>query len=642
MIVLSAQNLTLSFGEETVFSSLSFDVQNGEKVGLVGVNGAGKTSLFKIITGEYTPDSGAVFVSSDTKIGYMQQHTCTVAGRSVYDELISVFDYLQKIEQDLHKVNILLEQGIDIDTNIILQSELQESYERLGGLTYKSRARSALIGLGFTEKEFSLSTQSLSGGQRSKLTLAKLLLSNSDILLLDEPTNHLDISSVEWLEDFILGFRGSVIVISHDRYFLDRITNKTVQIENGKCYSFIGNYSDFLIKKESMQRAIEDKYRSDMQEIRRIEGIVAQQRQWNRERNIKTAESKLKQIERIKQQLVVPDSAVEKIKFDFSVKTESGNDVLKCSDLSKSFLNKMLFDSVSFDIKKGERVFLLGDNGCGKTTLFRIIMGEIAADSGSIIFGENLTKGYYEQIKKIPADSRTVIDDVWNKFPSMPQTKLRNALAAFLFKGEDVFKSLSDCSGGEIARVELLKLMLGGFNFLLLDEPTNHLDAFSREALENTLKSFEGTLFVISHDRYFINKLATRVLVLTKDGVEEYLGNYDYYLAHKKEPVVKADASQVKNQSEKVNSYKLKKEQASNLRKLKTKLKNTEEQIEELEIEIESAQQTLQSPEIQSDYQKLIETTDALEKLNAAHDALYVEWEQLQIEVDEYESNAVV
>lgn len=642
MIVLNAQNLTLSFGEEIVFSSLSFDVKDGEKVGLVGVNGAGKTSLFKIITGEYTADSGAVFVSSDTKIGYMQQHTCTVAGRSVYDELISVFDYLQKIEQDLQKVNSNLEQGIDIDKNILLQSELQESYERLGGLTYKSRARSALIGLGFTEKEFSLSTQKLSGGQRSKLTLAKLLLSNSDILLLDEPTNHLDISSVEWLEDFILGFKGSAIVISHDRYFLDRITNKTVQIENGKGYSFTGNYSDFLIKKESMQRAIEDKYRSDMQEIQRIEGIVAQQRQWNRERNIKTAESKLKQIERIKQQLVVPDSAVEKIRFDFSVKTESGNDVLKCNDLSKSFFNKKLFDSVSFDIKKGERVFLLGDNGCGKTTLFRIIMGEIAADSGSINFGENLTKGYYEQIKKIPTDSRTVIDDVWNKFPSMPQTQLRNALAAFLFKGDDVFKSLSDCSGGEIARVQLLKLMLGGFNFLLLDEPTNHLDAFSREALENTLKSFEGTLLVISHDRYFINKLATRVLVLTKDGVEEYAGNYDYYLSHKKEPTAKADTESVKPQGEKVNSYKLKKEQASNLRKLKTKLKNTEAQIEELEIKIESAQQSLQSPEIQSDYQMLLETTDALQQLNKEHDDLYAEWEKIQLQIDEYESNSVV
>lgn len=642
MIVLSAQNLTLSFGEETVFSSLSFDVKSGEKVGLVGVNGAGKTSLFKIITGEYTPDSGAVFVSSDTKIGYMQQHTCTVAGRSVYDELISVFDYLQKIEQDLNKVNLNLEQGIDIDKNILLQSELQESYERLGGLTYKSMARSALIGLGFTEKEFSLSTQKLSGGQRSKLTLAKLLLSDSDILLLDEPTNHLDISSVEWLEDFILSFKGSVIVISHDRYFLDRITNKTVQIENGKCYSFTGNYSDFLIKKESMQRAIEDKYRSDMQEIRRIEGIVAQQRQWNKEKNIKTAESKLKQIERIKQQLVVPDSAVEKIKFDFTVKMQSGNDVLKCTGISKSFLNKKLFDSVDFDIKKGERVFLLGDNGCGKTTLFRIIMGEIAADSGSIIFGENLTKGYYEQIKKIPTDSRTVIDDVWNKFPSMPQTQLRNALAAFLFKGDDVFKSLSDCSGGEITRVELLKLMLGGFNFLLLDEPTNHLDAFSREALENTLKDFEGTLFVISHDRYFINKLATRILVLTKDGVEEYNGNYDYYLSHKREPAVSSDTASVKPQGEKVNSYKLKKEQASNLRKLKTKLKNTEEQIEELEGRIEAVQQELQSPEIQSDYQMLLETTDTLQQLNKTHDTLYAEWEQLQLEIDEYESSTVV
>lgn len=641
MIVLSAQNLTLSFGEETVFSSLSFDVKSGEKVGLVGVNGAGKTSLFKIITGEYTPDSGAVFVSSDTKIGYMQQHTCTIAGRSVYDELISVFDYLQKIEQDINKVNLNLEQGIDIDKNILLQSELQESYERFGGLTYKSRARSALLGLGFTEKEFSLSTQKLSGGQRSKLTLAKLLLSDSDILLLDEPTNHLDISSVEWLEDFILGFKGSVIVISHDRYFLDRITNKTVQIENGKCYSFTGNYSDFLIKKESMQRAIEDKYRSDMQEIHRIEGIVAQQRQWNKERNIKTAESKLKQIERIKQQLVVPDSAVEKIKFDFTPKMQSGNDVLKCTGLSKSFLNKKLFDGVGFDIKKGERVFLLGDNGCGKTTLFRIIMGEIAADSGSIIFGENLTKGYYEQIKKIPTDNRTVIDDVWNKFPSMPQTQLRNALAAFLFKGDDVFKSLSDCSGGEIARVELLKLMLGGFNFLLLDEPTNHLDAFSREALENTLRDFEGTLFVISHDRYFINKLATRVFVLTKDGVEEYIGNYDYYLSHKREQTVSSDTPSIKPQSEKVNSYKLKKEQASNLRKLKTKLKNTEEQIEKLEIKIEAVQQELQTPEIQSDYQKLLETTDSLEQLNKAHDALYAEWEQIQLEIDEYENSTV-
>ena len=340
MIVLNVQNLGLSFGENTVFSSLSFDIKDDEKVGLIGVNGAGKTSLFKLITGEYTPDSGAVIISKNIKIGYMEQHTCSVTGRSIYDEIISVFDELIKTEKELDFVNGQLEKGIDIDSNISLQAQLQEKYERDGGLTYKSMVRSALLGLGFSEKDFSLSTQKLSGGQRSKLTLAKLLLSKSDLLLLDEPTNHLDIHSVEWLEDFIASFKGSVIIISHDRYFLDKVTNKTVQIENGKGSTYKGNYSDFIIKKEAMQRAVEDKYRSDMQEIERLEGIVAQQRQWNKEKNIKTAESKLKQIERIKQQLVVPDSAVQKIKFEFIPKTESGEDVLKCKNLKKLWRKK--------------------------------------------------------------------------------------------------------------------------------------------------------------------------------------------------------------------------------------------------------------------------------------------------------------
>lgn len=637
MVVISAQNLTLSFGEETIFSSLSFDVKNDEKVGLVGVNGAGKTSLFKILTGEYTPDSGAVFISKDIKVGYMEQHTCSVQGRSVYDELISVFDNLKKIEEQLEETNTLLELGIDIDENILRQARLQEEFEKGGGLTYKSRTRSALIGLGFSESDFSVSTQKLSGGQRSKLTLAKLLLSDSDILLLDEPTNHLDIPSVEWLEDFILSFRGNVIIVSHDRYFLDKVTNKTIQIENKKGYSYIGNYSSFLLKKEAMQRAIEDKYRSDMQEIHRIEGIVAQQRQWNRERNIKTAESKLKQIERIKEQLVVPDSAVEKIRFDFKPKAESGNDIVSCRGLSKSFGLNKLFENVDFNIRKGERVFLLGDNGCGKTTLFKILMGEHASDSGQLIWGENIYKGYYEQIKKIPLDNRTVIDDVWNKYPGMSQTNIRNALAAFLFKGDDVFKHLSDCSGGEIARVEMLKLMLAGDNFLLLDEPTNHLDAFSREALENTLLNFDGTLFIVSHDRYFINKLATRVLVLGKEGISEYLGNYDYYAEHKKDahinPSVVSEAK-----PKKVNDYKLKKELSSNLRKAKTKLANTEADIEQAEIELSETQELLNSPEIQTDYEKILEATQKLEELTAKRDELYELWEQLQIEIEEMDN----
>ncbi len=634
MVVISAQNLSLSFGEDIIFSSLSFDIKNDEKVGLVGVNGAGKTSLFKILTGEYTPDSGAVFISKDIRVGYMEQHTCSVQGRSIYDELISVFDYLQKIENKLDETNKLLENGIDIDKNILIQAQLQDEFEQKGGLTYKSRTRSALLGLGFSEKDFDISTQKLSGGQRSKLTLAKLLLSNSDILLLDEPTNHLDISSVEWLEDFIQNFKGNVIVISHDRYFLDKVTNKTIQIENKKGFSFSGNYSDFLAKKEAMQLAIEDKYRSDMQEIHRIEGIVAQQRQWNRERNIKTAESKLKQIERIKEQLVVPDSAVEKIRFDFKPKAESGNDVLSCKNLSKSFGENKLFENVDINIKKGERVFLLGDNGCGKTTLFKILMSEYASDSGQIIFGENLYKGYFEQIKKIPTDSRTVIDDVWNRYPGMTQTTVRNALAAFLFKGDDVFKRLVDCSGGEIARVEMLKLMLSGDNFLLLDEPTNHLDSFSREALENTLLDFDGTLFVISHDRYFINKLATKVLVLTKNGVEEYLGNYDYYISHKRENAptnVIVDSPKPK----KINDYKLKKELASNLRKAKTQLNATEAEIERIENEIAQTQELLTDPEIQSDYEKIIEATNRLEMLNLTQSELYEKWESLQSQIEE-------
>ena len=637
MVVISAQNLSLSFGEETIFSSLSFDVKNDEKIGLVGVNGAGKTSLFKILTGEYTPDSGAVFISKDIKVGYMEQHTCSVLGRSVYDELISVFEHLQKIEEQLEKTNTLLELGIDIDENIQLQARLQEEFERSGGLTYKSRTRSALLGLGFSENDFSVSTQKLSGGQRSKLTLAKLLLSNADILLLDEPTNHLDISSVEWLEDFIVSFRGNVIIVSHDRYFLDKVTNKTIQIENKKGYSYIGNYSTFLEKKEAMQRAIEDKYRSDMQEIHRIEGIVAQQRQWNRERNIKTAESKLKQIERIREQLVVPDSAVEKIRFDFNPKADSGNDIVSCKGLSKSFGHKKLFENVDFHIKKGERVFLLGDNGCGKTTLFKILMGEYASDSGQLIWGENIYKGYYEQIKKIPQDNRSVIDDVWNKYPGMSQTNIRNALAAFLFKGDDVFKRLSDCSGGEVARVEMLKLMLSGDNFLLLDEPTNHLDSFSREALENTLQEFDGTLFIVSHDRYFINKLATRVLVLGSEGITEYLGNYDYYIEHKKETSV-ASVAASESKPQKVNDYKLKKELASNLRKAKTKLSGTEAEIEQTEIDLTETQELLNSPGIQADYEKLIEAAQRLEELTQKRDGLYELWEQLQIEIEEMDN----
>ena len=533
MTVLDVQNLTLSFGENTLFFDVSFDVKDREKVGLIGCNGAGKTSLFKIITGEYTPDSGACFISKNVKLGYMQQHTCS-ENRTVYGELVSVFDDLIETERRLDEISaLLLNNPENVAELIDEQDRLTNEFNQNGGLTYKSMTRSALLGLGFDENDFDMPTSALSGGQRSKLILAKLLLSKADFLLLDEPTNHLDIKAVEWLEDFLKNFKGACLVVSHDRYFLDKITDKTVEIENKKCRTYSGNYSAFLVKKEAEQKAVAEKYENDMKEIARLEGIIEQQRRWNREKNIKTAESKEKVIERIKAQLVVPDSKVSRIRFDFVPKCVSGEDVLSVNELKKSFGDKTIFEHASFEVKKGDRLFLLGDNGCGKTTLLKILMRDYLQDDGSFKFGSQVMTGYFDQVQAKLDLSKTALNEVWSAFPAMTETSVRSALAAFLFKGDDVYKVLSDCSGGERARVALLKLMLGGYNFLLLDEPTNHLDAFSREELENTLLDYSGTMLIVSHDRYFINKLATGILELTPNGVNRFNGSYDEYLEHK-------------------------------------------------------------------------------------------------------------
>lgn len=624
MNVLDVQNLTLSFGENTLFSDISFDIKDKEKVGFVGVNGAGKTSLFKIITGEYIADSGNCFLSKNARLGYMEQHTCSES-KTIYEELISVFSDLIEMERELEEIAVTLTSSPSPEL-IERQDFLTGKFQREGGLTYKSMTRSALIGLGFTEEDFTKQTSRLSGGQRSKLILAKLLLSRADFLLLDEPTNHLDISAIQWLEEFLKGFNGACLIISHDRYFLDKITDKTIELENKKIRSYKGNYSTFLVKKEAEQRAIEDKYNNDIAEIERLEGIIAQQRQWNREKNIKTAESKEKVVERIRAQLVLPDSKVEKIRFDFTPKCISGEDVLQVSDLKKSFNNKTIFQNASFGIKRGERVFLLGDNGCGKTTLFKILMGDLSRDDGTFKFGQSLMTGYFDQVQARLDLSKTVIDEVWTSFPFMTETKVRNALAAFLFKGEEVFRPLEVCSGGERARVALLKLMLGGFNFLLLDEPTNHLDAFSREELENTLLNYQGTMLIVSHDRYFINKLATRIIELTPDGCNNYLGNYDDYAEHR---YVKT-AERVREDKPKINDYKLKKERQSNLRRLTTKSKRLEQEIEENEALIEQTQQSLNN----ADYEELLRLSALLDELNEKQSALYEEWEQTTLELE--------
>lgn len=631
MAVLDVQNLTLSFGENTLFSDVSFDIKEHEKVGLIGCNGTGKTSLFKIITGEYTSDSGNCFISKNAKLGYMEQYTCS-ENHTVYGELISVFDDLIKIEKQLEQISADLMEGKGDSKSLIeKQDELTEIFTRDGGLTYKSMTRSALLGLGFGAEDFDLPTSKLSGGQRSKLILAKLLLSKADFLLLDEPTNHLDIKAVEWLEDFLKNFSGACLIVSHDRYFLDKITTKTIEIENKKCRCYTGNYSEFLIKKSAEQKAVEEKYENDMKEISRLEGIIAQQRQWNREKNIKTAESKEKVIERIKAQLVVPDSKVERIRFSFSPKCVSGEDVLTVTDLKKSFGNKEIFANASFNVYKGNRVFLLGDNGCGKTTLLKILTKDLSSDGGSFKFGSNVMTGYFDQVQEHLDLTKTVLEEVWSTFPAMSETSVRSSLATFLFKGDDVYKVLCDCSGGERARVALLKLMLGGYNFLLLDEPTNHLDAFSREELENTLLNYSGTMLIVSHDRYFINKLATEILELTPTGIVEYQGNYDEYIQRKQN--IQAVSVAKKKEEKKPNDYKLKKERQSQLRKMKTRLAKCEEEIEKTEIIIDEINEKLSS----SEYEELMTLTSQLEAENKKRDELYEEWERLSLDLTEAE-----
>ncbi len=631
MPALSVRNLSVSFVERTLFSDVSFDVETHDKVGFIGANGVGKTTLFRALNGEIDPNEGVIAFEKNVRVGYMEQHACNNSRIDIFHELLSVFDYLSDTEDEIAAVTASIDAGEgDLDALVERQTRLIEEYEALGGLTYKSRTRSALLGLGFSEDEFTMPVGNLSGGQRSKLSLAKLLLSRSNLLLLDEPTNHLDIKAVGWLEDFLRDFKGAIIIISHDRYFLDNVTNKTIELEHGKIMCYKGAYTEFIRKKEAYNEALKNKYENDVKEIKRIEGIVEQQRRWGRERNFITAASRQKEADRIKAQLVTPESELETMRMRFEPKFESGNDVLICRSLAKAFGEKQLFSDVNIHIRKGERVFILGANGCGKTTLFRILNGRMPQDRGEFDLGANVMTGYFDQLQQNLDLSKTAIDEVWDRFPNMTQTEVRSALASFLFKGDEVFKPLSKMSGGERARISLLKLMLQGSNFLLLDEPTNHLDAASREELEKTLADYSGTLLIISHDRYFINKLADRVLVLTQNGMKEYLGNYDYYLERIK-AAKEADAQEkaaVKNEKPQ-NEYFLNKQRQSEERKRQTKLRKTEEEIERLDAEIQDIQTQLGEESVTSDYEKLIELTNKLEQLQAEQEQLYEIWEEL-------------
>jgi ATP-binding cassette subfamily F protein 3 len=622
MGLLSASNLSKSFGTELIFSGASFEIQENDHVGLVGINGSGKTTLFKLITGDMQPDSGELYQANSAVLGYMEQHVCRDLDRSAYREVLTVFNELLQLEKELEEINHQLQaKPKNIDELIEIQTSKNDYFVAHEGLTFRSRARSALLGLGFDDAQMGMPIGVLSGGQKAKLQLAKMLLCGANLLLLDEPTNHLDIASVEWLEDFLRSYNGSYIVISHDRYFLDRITNRTFELENNRLTLYKGNYSSYLSQKEENNLAAQRKYDTTKKEIKRIEGIVAQQRQWNREKNIKTAESKLKVIDRLESTLEKPDSKPDSINFDFGISQRGGNDVLSVEELGLSFENKKLFQNVNMEIRRKERIFLIGPNGCGKTSLLKTLLSIYSPDSGEFRYGAGIDAGYYDQIQAGLHMEKTVIDEIWDSYPQMTQTEIRNALAVFLFRDDDVFKSVSALSGGERARILLLRLMLSRNNFLLLDEPTNHLDISSCEALENALQNYEGTLLVVSHDRYLINKLADRIYYLDQSGVTEYQGNYDDYIAKSRAQIIETTEKEpVKN------DYKLQKEAEATIRKEKAQLKRIERQIEETDLDISNLEKELSNPETASNYEAAFKITAELNELREKSNELFEQW----------------
>ncbi|MCM1544030.1 MAG: ABC-F family ATP-binding cassette domain-containing protein [Ruminococcus sp.] len=632
MALISVNNLTISFSEADVFSDISFQVEAKDKIGLIGVNGAGKSTLFKVITKEYLPNSGTVSIGKDTVIGYMQQHACAESERSLYDELMTVFSHLFEIEAELESINKQIETFTEGYEKLIeRQHYLTDEYDRLGGLTYKSRAKSALIGLGFKESEFSLPCSLLSGGQRSKVSLCKLLLSGANLLLLDEPTNHLDIQSVMWLENWINEYNGSIIVISHDRYFLDKVTNRTFELERGHLYHSKGNYSRYNDLKKERLKSAERVYEGAMKEVHRIEGIIEQQKRFNQARNYITIASKQKSIDRLLDGLEKPDSELSGISFSFTANEVSGNDVLICKEVSKAFDSKELFKNADLHIKRSERVFIVGENGCGKSTFLKLILGKIRRDSGRITIGANVKIGYFDQTLAELSNDKTVLDEVWDAYRKMNESEVRSALAAFLFKGDDVFKIMNKLSGGEKARVALLKLMLSGSNFLILDEPTNHLDIKSREALESAFDSFDGTMLIVSHDRYFINRLATRVIRLHRDGIDSYDGNYDYYEEHRMERNVEIKVTA----PPKENLYKKQKEHESEIRRTKGKISRMETAIDEFDGKITALQAEIDNPENAADYEKILELTAKLQAAVDEQEQLMEQWQELNEKLEE-------
>ncbi len=624
-MLINASKVKKMFGDEVLFSDVSFSIDDKEKIGFIGKNGAGKSTLFRILMGKEPITDGEIFKNKNLKIGYQAQYAVSDSDKTVLAETETAFSEVAEIEKELDLVRWEIENNQDDLDNLILRQErLQKQFEDLNGYHYRGIIRSTLLGLGFSEEDLEKPVAKLSGGQKTRVALAKILLSNCNLLLLDEPTNYLDIDSIAWLEDFLTNYQGAFVVISHDRYFLDRITNKTMSLEGERLYSMQGSYTEFMRQREIDRLTEGRNYENTMREIGRLEGIIEQQRRWNREKNIKTAESKQKIIDRLEEGLVKPREIEDSIDFSFEALSGGGKETLRLKGVSKSYNEPILIDA-DLSIDKGERVFLLGENGCGKTTLLKMICGIENCDKGEIIIGAGTKIGYYDQIQESLNTDKTIIEEVWDEYPMMTETRIRNALAAFLFRGEEVYKSINKLSGGERARIQLVKLMLSRVNFLVLDEPTNHLDTDSREALENALLGYSGTILAVSHDRYFINKLAGKIVNFENKKIITYAGDYGYFLEKRKNS--KAEVKQEAPVSSK-SDYNERKRKESENRKKETKRRRIEEQITVLEMEIDTLNEELL--QTGADYEAARDLSIIIDEKTKSLEDLYAAWEEIE------------
>ncbi len=636
MIIAAGKGIKKSYGIDVILEDATFAVQEEDKVGIVGVNGAGKSTLFRIITGSLEQDQGDLFISKNVRLGYMSQDFDFDSDNSIWDELVSVFRPVMEMEHALRElegdISRLGSSGDMEALNLCMKNyaDLQERYKSSNGFGYQSQVKGVIKGLGFTLEEYDKKVSTLSGGQKTRIALGKVLLQSFDVLLLDEPTNYLDIPSVEWLEGFLKNLRCAVLIISHDRYFLDVVTNRTFEIENGVLTEFEGNYSKFIEKKQQLRALQMKSYQEQQKEIARQEAIIARYRQFNREKSIIQAESREKALEKM-ERIEKPDALPQSTHFKFEPRIKSGNDVLKIENLSKAF-DRLLFRNASMEVSRGEKVALLGPNGIGKTTLLKMVTGAENPDTGSIRLGTNVFVGYYEQEQQHLNPDKTVIDEIWDDYPFLNQTELRNKLAAFLFQGEDVFKEVYKLSGGEKSRISLLKLMLSKSNFLLMDEPTNHLDILSKEVLEDALVNYDGTVLLVSHDRYFLNKVATKIIDLAQDGCTMYPGNYTYYI-NKKSTLPAAQDTQVKADAEEATLLKAdwlkQKEERASQRKQQKRLEFLEQEIPLCEERIREIERLQETPEVFSDHIRCQELHDECERQKACLDALYQEWSEI-------------